>query len=584
MGKGGEVIVNKKTPQHIYRKLFTTYTIIIVCIVSILELYFVTNIKEQTKEINLENNQRTGEDAVNYIKHMGEISSLIQHNLYESEIELWDTVYFLEDDIETYLKKGLDIFSSSDEILSYNSSADFSNDSFSLNENIQKIIFLSYNQKVVTEYNRAKQSYRKTYEKLNIEELKKQLLEEENSFSFLKEIRNPNTLDNIGCLIINYSNAGFKSDYNKKSNLIVFHEDGKKIYDSEGNINTNLFYDETDNLLSQEKIEKKMKWDVYYQGINDFHVISYMKRENVSEISIFLKATILLIGIILFIGAELFVHLHLKRLTKRLNIILDAMVKVTKGDLTVCIQTGKEEDELDIISEHFNKMCKDLDRYIQKSYLAEIEQKSAEMNALQSQINPHFLYNTLEAIRMKAICNGDREVGKMLYSLAVIFRSQIKEDNIINLAKELHYCEKYLELFEFRYQNKFNFIIECNQEWMDIPVIKFIVQPVIENYFVHGIRLEANDNFLKICVKKQEKTMSILVEDNGTGMTLAQIEEMEKKLKSKKNSVGSIGIINVHRRMEATYGEGYGVYLERNSPSGLRVILKFLLKEEEQVV
>lgn len=584
MGKGGEAIVNKKTPQHIYRKLFTTYTIIIVCIVSILELYFVTNIKEQTKEINLENNQRTGEDAVNYIKHMGEISSLIQHNLYESEIELWDTVYFLEDDIETYLKKGLDIFSSSDEILSYNSSADFSNDSFSLNENIQKIIFLSYNQKVVTEYNRAKQSYRKTYEKLNIEELKKQLLEEENSFSFLKEIRNPNTLDNIGCLIINYSNAGFKSDYNKKSNLIVFHEDGKKIYDSEGNINTNLFYDETDNLLSQEKIEKKMKWDVYYQGINDFHVISYMKRENVSEISIFLKATILLIGIILFIGAELFVHLHLKRLTKRLNIILEAMVKVTKGDLTVCIQTGKEEDELDIISEHFNKMCKDLDRYIQKSYLAEIEQKSAEMNALQSQINPHFLYNTLEAIRMKAICNGDREVGKMLYSLAVIFRSQIKEDNIINLAKELHYCEKYLELFEFRYQNKFNFIIECNQEWMDIPVIKFIVQPVIENYFVHGIRLEANDNFLKICVKKQEKTMSILVEDNGTGMTLAQIEEMEKKLKSKKNSVGSIGIINVHRRMEAAYGEGYGVYLEQNSPSGLRVILKFLLKEEEQVV
>ncbi len=100
-------------------------------------------------------------------------------------------------------------------------------------------------------------------------------------------------------------------------------------------------------------------------------------------------------------------------------------------------------------------MCRKLDAYIQKSYLAEIEKKNAQLQALQSQINPHFLYNTLEAIRMKAICNGDRDVGKMLYSMSVLFRSQLKDADWITIGQELDYCKQYLELFEYRYNGIF---------------------------------------------------------------------------------------------------------------------------------
>ena len=102
-------------------------------------------------------------------------------------------------------------------------------------------------------------------------------------------------------------------------------------------------------------------------------------------------------------------------------------------------------DELDTIADHFNDMCAKLEEYIQKSYTAEIEKKNAQMQALQSQINPHFLYNTLEAIRMRAICNNDREVGKMLYSMSVLFRSQLKENDWITVGQELDYCKQYLE-------------------------------------------------------------------------------------------------------------------------------------------
>ena len=216
------------------------------------------------------------------------------------------------------------------------------------------------------------------------------------------------------------------------------------------------------------------------------------------------------------------------------------------------------------------------------------------MDALQSQINPHFLYNTLEAVRMKAICNGDREVGKMLYSLAVTFRAQIKEADIITLAQELHYCKKYMELFEFRYQNQFQANVECPEEYLKVPIIKFVLQPVIENYFIHGIRLKETDNFVRIIVEKEaerrygegaghkeadmcEEGYRIIVEDNGKGMTKEAIEAKNRELEHdtmEKHS--SIGIANVNRRLKAVYGKECGIHLETGSQGGLRVILRFM--------
>ena len=236
--------------------------------------------------------------------------------------------------------------------------------------------------------------------------------------------------------------------------------------------------------------------------------------------------------------------------------------------------------ELDVIARYFNEMCVNLDEHIKKRYLAEIEQKDAEMSALQSQINPHFLYNTLEAIRMKAICNGDREVGKMLYSLAVTFRAQIKEADVITLAQELHYCKKYMELFEFRYQNQFRASVECPEEYLQVPVIKFVLQPVIENYFIHGIRMKEQDNYVRIVVEKETerngKGFRIIVEDNGKGMDEEAMAAKNRELaKDSMEKHSSIGIANVNRRLRAVYGRECGICLEPGSEGGLRVILRF---------
>ncbi len=319
--------------------------------------------------------------------------------------------------------------------------------------------------------------------------------------------------------------------------------------------------------------------------VSDCWVMAYIPKDIASGLPGMLWFTLLSIGILLLVVGEVFVHFYLRKLTNRMDIILEAMKQASEGNLEerVPVPYGKALDELDIIAKNFNQMCEDMNAYIQKSYLSELEQKNAELCALQSQVNPHFLYNTLEVIRMKAICNGDREVGRMLYSLAVIFRSQIKEQDIISIAKELHYCKKYLELFEYRYHNKFSFEIQCDEKLLERKVIKFVVQPIVENYFVHGIRLESDDNRLVIRVFQEENDILIHVSDNGKGMTMGEIQRKNQQLNSGSQDKGSIGIQNVHTRMRVAYGEPYGVTLRTNDQGGICVVLRFPGEEKKNV-
>lgn len=170
----------------------------------------------------------------------------------------------------------------------------------------------------------------------------------------------------------------------------------------------------------------------------------------------------------------------------------------------------------------------------------------------------------------------------MLYSMAVTFRSQLKEADVITLAQELHYSKKYMELFEYRYPKQFQSGVDCPLEYMQVPIIKFVLQPIIENYFIHGIRMRDSDNFIKITVEKRDGDFAIIVEDNGRGMTEEEIAEKNRQLRENKiDKTKSIGIANVNRRIKAVYGSRYGLQLESVKTGGLRVILTYRPQEGE---
>lgn len=570
-----------QNPHYIYRKMFTVYTIAILTIVLILEIYFVASIRLQLVETNRDYQHVMNESASKIIRKLKSKADFISYSLYgngmgDVDSELYDILWFMEYPYEEYLSMRLDAYFNSGKLF-YKGLDDFVNDNMNSDEQIEQISFLSYKKKKDQYFDKDGLHDVAVHSGDPLNTYNNETIISQNKIVFKREIREPNTMENLGCMFITYKINELISNYEyyKKGQMIILNDAAHVLYQTDSDLVSNTLYDINQELYSTNKLSIVLSSYVLVEKVDSITVISYMDQQEAAKMPYYLWLTLLCIGaVLLFLGAML-VHFHLKNLSKRLENILVGMEQVESGNLSVRIDNGKEKDELHLIGERFNHMCERLDAYIEKSYMAEIAQKNAEVSALQSQINPHFLYNTLESIRMKAISNGDKEVGKMLYGLAVIFRSQIKDENHITLARELHYCKKYLELFEFRYQNKFDFAVDCDDEYMQVSVIKFIVQPIIENYFVHGIRLEDSDNYLKISVQKDGDDMVILVEDNGSGMTDVEIIAKNLELQEKTTSNKSIGIRNVQLRMAAEYGSGYGLYLRRAPERGLIVELRF---------
>lgn len=567
------MIAKKKT---IYRRVLVNYTIGILGIIILFELYFITSARNQVINTNVKNNQVVGEEDGNYIKKISDTSDLILYKFYQSDGALSDTILFLENSISDYNNKKLDLYARSAS-RDYQGMDDFAIEAFGLNSQLVKISFVGYKEQNLIAFGVNGEIRNYAVDKEYLETLNSEVIVQNKDLTFVKEIQNPLTMENLGYLLITYSGDYFVDAYkkNNQSELMVFYKDSEIIYDSTGKKDVSNLLNENGVVVNQKQLEKVLNSYVSYYGVNGMNIVRYIPKKKAENIPVILMISLTAMGIILFIISELFVYRHLQHLTKRLNSLLIGMERVKEGNIDAFVNLKSENDEYDVIVENFNKMCEDLKTYIQKSYLAEIDQKNAEINALQSQINPHFLYNTLEAIRMKAICNGDAEVGKMLYGLAFIFRSQLKESDIITIAKELYYCKKYLELFEFRYQNKFTFEIIYKDEDMSIPIIKFIIQPIIENYFVHGIRLKDTDNFVKILVINKEGIIKIIVDDNGRGMKQEEIDQINQKLSENSVSIESIGVSNVHRRITAIYGKEYGVRIDKSGYGGLRVVLRF---------
>ncbi len=573
---------NRKHVNRIYWKMFVLYTAVLLVIVICLEGYFVSSIRSEQIEQNASNVRIAEMEASNYIQQLYSNAGNIEYSAYQVE----DIQWFLEDSLEVYLKKKIDNYTKSMSIRYYGID-NFVSNLLESESRLESISFLSNANQRLSSYmkdGKVKTSYFESWEFHTIPNKLFKMGQLVISKNFYDQNGNRSSIGNI---IMNYNLNQLNSIAEKYENIeiAVFNSDRRLLFATGDEKQLRELLNRNEDVTETTYWENYLKSYIELNPVSDCWVISYIPRNMAASIQGLWWVTLVLIGIALFAMGELFVHLYLKKLTDRLYVILEAMRQASEGKLDVHVDTpnNKPLDELDIIAENFNQMCQDMDTYIQKSYLAEIEQRNAELCALQSQINPHFLYNTLEVIRMKAICNGDREVGRMLYSLAVIFRSQIKEADIITIAKELHYCKKYLELFEYRYHNKFSFEINCAEALMEKPVIKFVVQPIIENYFVHGIRLEANDNLLVISVYQQGKDIVIYVSDNGKGMTEEEVQQKNEQLKNGKRETGSIGIQNVHIRMRAAYGDAYGVSLKRNEQGGICVMLRFPGEENRNV-
>ena len=268
--------------------------------------------------------------------------------------------------------------------------------------------------------------------------------------------------------------------------------------------------------------------------------------------------------------------------------LVDSIQAIAKGEQTKRIDTSKKDQELLLIAETTNDMLDRLEKNIHDIYQLELSQKDANMRALQAQINPHFMYNTLEFLRMYAVMESQNELADIIYEFSSLLRNNISNERETTLEKEVEFCRKYSYLCMVRYPKSiaYGFKIDSGIEEMRIP--KFTLQPLVENYFAHGVDHRRSDNVISIKALRKDGHVEILVVDNGRGMSVEKLAEIQAKLAKRtfeptedySNGRKSIGIVNVHERFVLYFGERYQISVESGEQEGVQY--RITIHDEEK--
>ncbi len=277
--------------------------------------------------------------------------------------------------------------------------------------------------------------------------------------------------------------------------------------------------------------------------------------------------------------------------SRRIQFLKDRMHNVAAGNFELTEEI-KGTDEIFDLYEDLKKMVDRMQMLINDAYKAKIQSESfklnqveAEFKALASQINPHFLYNTLETIRMKAFVNNDKETADLVKKLGKFMRRCLEvKDGMVTLESELEFTKSYLELQSARFGDRVSYNIYCEVD-RQYKILPLIIQPIVENAFVHGIEGAKSNGRINIKVFYRGETVLIEVSDNGSGIEPDRLRILLAKLEENDTSSGkSIGLTNVNKRIKMYHGEQYGMSVETVLGKGTTIRLTIPREVDENVM
>lgn len=282
------------------------------------------------------------------------------------------------------------------------------------------------------------------------------------------------------------------------------------------------------------------------------------------------------------LGSVLMIILYSNSLAARLKRLRRQMHLVATGRYSA-VEPVAGKDEIGEIYQELEKMVGDIqdltsnmvEEKVQKEKL-HTHQKEVEFKMLASQINPHFLYNTLETIRMKARVNQQEEIEDLVKMLAKIMRRNIQvSSQMVSLRSEIELIENYLKIQDYRFGDRIESRIEVDPEVdLDMEVMLLIIQPFVENAFVHGLEAMSEKGELTVSVSQDPRDVIIRIIDNGVGMPYYKLGELRHMLHVGEDDRTHIGINNVNQRMKLQYGEEYGIKIESRENAGTKVELR----------
>ena len=263
---------------------------------------------------------------------------------------------------------------------------------------------------------------------------------------------------------------------------------------------------------------------------------------------------------------------HITRPVSRLD---KAIAKVKDGDLSIQVKV-KTNDELGRLTESFNQMVKDLKRYLEDRVQRQKDLNETTLRLYQTQLNPHFLYNTLDTIKWSAKIHQIPEIAVLAENLAVILRKSISSKPFIQLREELDTIESYIKIQKIRFAGRFLYETEVPDMLEDCVIPKMILQPLVENAIIHGLDGCAN-GYICIYAAQKDRILRISVTDDGCGMGQEMLDWMNSPNPAKRD--GHLGLYNVIRILKLYYGEEYGIQAESDT-SGTTVTIRLPAKKE----
>ncbi|KAF1298639.1 hypothetical protein BAU15_10965 [Enterococcus sp. JM4C] len=555
-----------------FRRIFQQYLFIIIGVVVILFFVFhsyVLNIRQEKTNI-LTNNYVTLKTEI--IKEQNIVDTLT-NELFIQQPDLEDLNNFLKLEYTDYFEYKTDRYMNS-ESSNYFGTLTFIKKIFYSYPSFSEIIFYDKKTQTLTTFsNKGSEFLTKVVKPLpdkilTTKEITSLALNssDQNLLSFHKTLNNPSTLDNVADVYYIFNNQSIYQDLNLKvkdsAGDLFLLEDGETIYTSLSDADQpsdNLKDMQQENLSSSYQVQSKYNSKKIWNSI--FHLYFYF---------------ILIAIAIILISLPVIVH-HLRNLEGKIFLILQKMTSIQQGDFYHKAETIEvsHKDEFGLIQNGLDEMSDQLKQYIDNVYVSEIKQKNYQMKTLRSQINPHFLYNTLESIRMKAVINKDDTVAEMLYNTSRLYKNMIKGKELIPLSEELSFCDSYLRLFELRYEDNLFYDISIDENLETSLIEKLSIQPLIENYVVHGIDIHSNSNFIEITCEKDQGDILISIKDNGKGIPDEKMAIIQEQLKNNDiESSDSMGLLNVNYRIKELFGESYGVQISNNDWGGVTVFLR----------
>lgn len=402
-------------------------------------------------------------------------------------------------------------------------------------------------------------------------------------FTVTKTIFDQATFQELGLIKFVYSDTSLlfsKNEFNKESGFdaLIFDKDKQPIYGTHYYLKGSDSWNLANVYRKNSSIPNNISKDYIVRENSSSKGESFLLLANKKKLwqnnwrSI---SNIIVIGSLLITVLLLTLHRTFKRYFSQIEGIVSLTQRVAAGHLEDRINLDEVEDELYDLSKALNFMIGSMNDYIRENYQLEIQQRDAHMQALQSQINPHFLYNTLEYIRMYALSKQQKELAEVVYAFSSLLRNNTTQEKTTTIKKELSFCEKYVYLYQMRYPDRVAYFFNVEPSLWEMEIPKFCIQPLVENYFVHGIDYTHNNNAISVKAYLEGNDVCILVMDNGKGMTPSRLKEVQENL-TKEEEGNSIGLRNVYFRLKHFFKDQLEMTIESQQGEGTEILIRII--------